>query len=40
MLYGVQFHPEIKVSYNEEAPYLINFLKMAIEHSCKKGGTI
>ncbi len=30
-IYGAQFHPEIKVPYNEGAPYLVNFLKMAKE---------
>ena len=30
-LYGAQFHAEIKVPDNEGTPYLINFLKMAIE---------
>jgi len=31
MIYGEQFHSEIKASYNEGAPYLVNFLKMALE---------
>ena len=31
MLYGEQFHAEIKVPYNQGTPYLVNFLKMAIE---------
>jgi anthranilate/para-aminobenzoate synthase component II len=31
MLYGEQFHAEVQVSYNQGHPYLINFLKMAIE---------
>ncbi|MBN2479094.1 MAG: discoidin domain-containing protein [Parachlamydiales bacterium] len=30
-IYGEQFHAEIEVPYNEAKPYLINFLKMAIE---------
>ena len=29
-IYGEQFHAEIKVPYNQGAPYLVNFLKMAI----------
>jgi len=29
MIYGEQFHGEIKASYNEGSPYLVNFLKMA-----------
>lgn len=31
MIYGEQFHAEIKVPYNEGTPYLVNFLKMAKE---------
>jgi len=31
MIYGEQFHAEIKASYNEGTPYLINFLKMALK---------
>jgi hypothetical protein len=31
MLYGEQFHAEVMVPYNQGHPYLINFLKMAIE---------
>jgi len=31
MVYGEQFHAEIKASYNEGTPYLVNFLKMALE---------
>ncbi|MBL7073148.1 MAG: discoidin domain-containing protein [Candidatus Omnitrophica bacterium] len=31
MIYGEQFHAEIKASYNEGTPYLVNFLKMALE---------
>jgi GMP synthase-like glutamine amidotransferase len=31
MIYGEQFHAEIKVDYNQGTPYLVNFLKMAIE---------
>lgn len=30
MLYGEQFHAEVKVPYNQGHPYLINFLKMAL----------
>ena len=30
-IYGEQFHAEIQVPYNQGAPYLINFLKMAKE---------
>ncbi|WP_304088324.1 discoidin domain-containing protein [Maridesulfovibrio ferrireducens] len=33
MRYGVQFHPEIKVSYNQAVPVLKNFLKMALERA-------
>jgi GMP synthase-like glutamine amidotransferase len=33
MLYGEQFHAEIKRPYNQGTPYLINFLKMALKHS-------
>ena len=29
-LYGEQFHAEIKTDYSEGAPYLVNFLKMAL----------
>ncbi|MBT3181126.1 MAG: C26 family cysteine hydrolase domain-containing family [Deltaproteobacteria bacterium] len=35
MIYGEQFHAEIKAPYNQGTPYLVNFLKMALE----KGGT-
>jgi len=35
LLYGEQFHAEIKVPYNQGAPYLANFLKMAIERARK-----
>ncbi len=35
MRYGVQFHPEIKVSYNQAIPVLKNFLKMALEKANK-----
>ncbi|SME98253.1 glutamine amidotransferase-related protein [Desulfovibrio gilichinskyi] len=35
MRYGVQFHPEIKVSYNQAVPVLKNFLKMALERAKK-----
>lgn len=31
MVYGEQFHAEIKASYNEGTPYLVNFLKMALD---------
>jgi GMP synthase-like glutamine amidotransferase len=34
-LYGEQFHAEIKVPYNQGKPYLVNFLKMAIEKARK-----
>jgi GMP synthase-like glutamine amidotransferase len=40
MLYGEQFHAEIKRPFNQGTPYLINFLKMAIKRaslSKKKG---
>ena len=30
-IYGEQFHGEIKVPYNQGTPYLVNFLKIAIE---------
>ena len=30
LLYGEQFHAEIKTDYNEAMPYLVNFLKMAL----------
>ena len=33
MRYGVQFHPEIKVSYNQAVPIIKNFLKMALERA-------
>lgn len=33
MLYGEQFHAEIKRPFNQGTPYLINFLKMALESS-------
>ncbi len=35
MLYGEQFHAEIKASYNEGTPYLLNFLKMAVKKESK-----
>ena len=35
MLYGEQFHAEIKVPYNEGGPYLENFLKMALKEKEK-----
>lgn len=31
MLYGEQFHAEIKAPYNQGSPYLENFLKMALD---------
>lgn len=31
MLYGEQFHAEVKVDYNQGTPYLVNFLTLAIE---------
>lgn len=31
MIYGEQFHAEIKVPYNQGTPYLVNFLKLAME---------
>ncbi|MFC1576215.1 discoidin domain-containing protein [Candidatus Omnitrophota bacterium] len=31
MVYGEQFHGEIKAPYNEGTPYLVNFLKLALE---------
>lgn len=31
MIYGEQFHAEIKASYNHGAPYIKNFLEMAIK---------
>ena len=31
MVYGEQFHAEIKAPYNESTPYLVNFLKMALK---------
>ena len=33
IVYGEQFHGEIKASYNEGTPYLVNFLKMALAKS-------
>lgn len=35
-LYGEQFHVEIKVPYNQSAPYLINFLKLAMKKAAQK----
>ena len=35
MIYGEQFHGEIKAPYNEGRKYLVNFLKMAIKNSRK-----
>ncbi len=35
LLYGEQFHAEIKAPYNQAKPYLVNFLKMAIERAHK-----
>ncbi len=31
LLYGEQFHAEIAAPYNQAKPYLVNFLKMALE---------
>lgn len=31
-IYGEQFHAEVEVPYNEGTPYLVNFLKMALEN--------
>ena len=31
MLYGEQFHAEINASYNQGTPFLVNFLKMALD---------
>jgi len=39
MVYGEQFHGEIKAPYNEGTAYLVNFLKMALERTQKQGGT-
>lgn len=33
LLYGEQFHAEIKAPYNQAKPYLVNFLKMALERA-------
>ncbi|MDD5085747.1 MAG: glutamine amidotransferase, partial [Candidatus Omnitrophica bacterium] len=35
MIYGEQFHGEIKAPYNEGTPYIVNFLKMALERARK-----
>jgi len=35
MIYGEQFHGEIKVPYNQGTPYLVNFLKIALKRSAK-----
>jgi GMP synthase-like glutamine amidotransferase len=37
MVYGEQFHAEIKAPYNEGTPYLINFLKMALKRKQEVG---
>ncbi|MGB2705932.1 MAG: discoidin domain-containing protein [Candidatus Omnitrophota bacterium] len=36
MIYGEQFHGEIKAPYNEGTPYIVNFLKMALERAQKE----
>jgi len=36
MIYGEQFHGEIKASYNEGTPYTVNFIKMALERMQKQ----
>ena len=36
MLYGEQFHAEIKRPSNQGTPYLVNFLKMALEKKTAK----
>ena len=33
MIYGEQFHGEIKAPYNDGSTYLVNFLKMAQEEA-------
>ena len=33
LIYGAQFHSEIKAPYNQAKPYLVNFLKMALERA-------
>lgn len=35
MIYGEQFHAEVKVPYNQGSPYLVNFLKMALARGNK-----